>query len=80
MTLQLPASFRIAGGASVDLMRMASNESGANHFALTLERVLRSRTFGPDSVFYIGFRSGMNGNLANPRQDNQILAGLFRHW
>jgi hypothetical protein len=80
MTLQLPASFRISGGASVDLTRTASNESGANHFAVTLERVLRSRAFAPDSVFYVGFRSGVTGGWNTPRQENQILAGLFKRW
>jgi len=80
VTLQLPASFRIAGAASVDPSRMASRDTTANHFAMTLERVVRSRSFTPDTVFYVGFRSGMNGNLANPRPDNQVLAGLFKRW
>jgi hypothetical protein len=82
VTLQLPASFRIAGAAIVDPFRMASasHQTGGNHFALTLERVVRSSSFTPEAVFYVGFRSGINGNLAVPRQDNQIVAGFFKHW
>jgi len=82
VTLQLPSSFRIAGAAIVDPLRMASasHENSGNHFSLTLERVVRSSSFAPDGVFYVGFRSGINGNLVNPRQDNQILAGFFKPW
>jgi hypothetical protein len=80
VTLQLPAAFRLAGGASVDPSKLASNEEGANRFSVTLERVLRARDSVPESIFFIGFRSGLNGALSNPRVDNQVLAGIAKHW
>jgi hypothetical protein len=80
VTLQLPASFRLAGSAAIDPLRMASHESGANHFGLTLERVLRSYNSVPNSVFFIGFRSGRNDALFDHRVDNRVLAGFSKHW
>jgi len=80
VTLQLPASFQLAGGAAIDPLRMASHQSGGNHFGVTLERVLRSGNFIPDSVFFIGFRSGRNDALFDHRIDNRVLAGFSKHW
>jgi hypothetical protein len=80
VTLQLPSSFRLAGGASVDPFRLAANEPGATHFGLTLERVWRSNGSVPDSVFYIGFRSGRSDSASEPQIDNQVLAGFARRW
>jgi hypothetical protein len=80
VTLQLPSSFRLAGGASVDPFRLAANESGATHFGLTLERVWRSNNSVPDSVFYIGFRSGRSDSSSDPLIDNQVLAGFAKRW
>jgi len=80
VTLQLPGSFRLAGGASLDISLMASHGQGASHFAVNLERVLRLSDFTPESVFFVGLRSGHNGSSSNPRMDNQILAGIFKRW
>ena len=80
LTLQLPASFRIAGSGSFDPGRIGSGDPGATHFAVTLERVIGSGGPNPEGVFYVGFRSGVNGNSSNPRQENLIVAGLSRRW
>ena len=80
LAFQLPASFRLAGGASVDLVRMGSEEPGATHFAVTLERVIRLPGLNPEAVFYVGFRSGILDRYPNPRQENLIIAGLSKHW
>ena len=80
LTLQLPASFRIAGSAGFDPFRLSSNEHGAAHFGVTLERVTRSHGLIPDAVFYIGFRSGLRGGSSNPRQENMVVLGLSKIW
>jgi hypothetical protein len=80
VTLPLPGRFRIAGGASVDPARMRSHDIDASHVAVTLERVIRSHGSTPDSVFYIGFRSGVNRTQASARPENLLVVGLSRSW
>jgi len=80
LTLPLPASFRIAGAGSVDPGRPGSRDAGMPHLGITLERVVRSRSLRPDGVFFVGFRSGVNGGGSNPRQENLIVAGLSTAW
>jgi len=80
LTLQLPASFRLAGGASLDLFRMTSDEPGVTHFAVTLERVIPFHGLNPEAVFYVGFQSGVLNRSPNPRQENLIVAGLSKRW
>ena len=80
LTFQLPASFRIAGGASVDPSRIGSHDPSVTRIAVTLERVIRSRALIPDGVFYVGFRSGVNATTSPARQDNMLVAGLARAW
>ena len=80
LAFQLPASFRIAGGASVDPGRMSAHDPAATHIAVTLERVVRDRGVNPDAVFFLGFRSGVRGEVSNPRPDNLFLAGLSKRW
>src|SRR5205823_816714 len=78
LTLQLPASFRIAGSASFDMARIGSTDPEAAHLGMTLERVIKSDGPSPEAVFYIGFRSGAYGGSSNPRHENIIVAGLFK--
>jgi len=78
LTFQLPASFRIAGAASVDPTRLGSHDP--SYYAVTLERVVRSHALIPDSVFYLGFRSGANATTSPGRRDNMIVAGLSGAW
>ena len=80
LTLQLPASFRIAAAASMDPARIGSHDSGASHVGVTLEHVIRTRGGNPDSVFYLGFQSGANRSLPNGPQENMVVAGLSRLW
>lgn len=80
VALQLPASFRIAGGGACNPARLGTGDtSEASHISFTLERPLGSRN-DPKGVFFLGFRSGMNRTLSNPRQENLVLAGISRPW
>jgi len=80
LTLQLPASFQVAGGASVDPARIGSRDPGATHVAFTLERVVGARRLNPAAVVYAGFRSGVNTVSSTPRPENMIVAGLSKYW
>jgi len=80
LTLQLPNSFRLAGGASFDPARTGSRDPSASYIGVTLERVVRLNRFDSDAVFYIGFRSGVNRYSPNPRHEDFIVAGLATHW
>jgi len=80
LTFQLPASFRIAGGASVDPGRMSAHDPAATHIAVTLERVIQGWGVHPDAVFFLGFRSGVNSEVSNARPDNMFLTGLSKRW
>jgi len=80
VSLPLPASFRIAAGGSFDPGRMGSRDAGTAHLGVTLERVVRSRSLWPDGVFYVGFRSTVDGASSNGRNENLVVAGLSRAW
>ncbi len=80
LAFQLPSSFRIAGGASVAPDRMSAHDPAATHIGVTLERVIRAWGPNPDAVFFLGFRSGVNGEVSNSRQENLFLAGLTKRW
>jgi hypothetical protein len=80
LTVQLPASFRLAGGASFDPARMGSHDPSASNIGVTLEHVVRYARFDSDAVFYVGFRSGVNRLSSTPRQENLIVAGLATRW
>lgn len=78
LTLQLPASFRLAGSASFNPEQMGSADPGATSFGITLERVISTDGYYPTGMFYVGFRSGTRGDTSNPRHENMIVAGLFK--
>jgi hypothetical protein len=80
LTVQLPASFRIAGGAAFDPTRVGENEQGRAQFALTIEKVLGRHRPCSDAVFFVGFRSGMNRAFSSPRRESAVLAGLSAGW
>ena len=80
LSFQLPASFRLAAGAAFDPARMGSEDHGAAHFAVTLERVLRSRDLIPDAVFFIGFRSDLTARSSERQRENLFLAGFTKRW
>ena len=81
LTLQLPASFRLAAGTSVDPFGLGSHDPNAMpHVAVTLERAIRHAGTVPDGVFYIGFRSHFSGNSSNPHTENMFVAGLSKRW
>ena len=80
VTLQLPASFRLAGGAAVNPSRLGMDEWGGPRFALTLERVLHPRGGNSDSVFFLGYRLGQAADLPTPRREALIMAGFSRSW
>lgn len=81
LTFQLPASFRLAAGTSVDPSCIGSHAPDATpHIAVTLERAIRTAGAIPDGVFFIGFRSAVSGNSSNPHQENILVAGLSRRW
>ncbi len=80
LTLQLPASFRLAGGAAFDPARTGSHDPSASYIGVTLEHVVRFNRLDSDAVFYIGFRSGVNRYFPNPRHEDFIVAGLATSW
>ncbi len=80
LTIPLPGSFRIAAGTSVDPTRLGMQDSSTPRVAVTLERVIRTRDGAPQSVFYIGYRSGINRSYSSPRQESMLVAGLSRSW
>jgi len=79
ITLPLPGKFRIAGGVSVDPMRIGSDRD-ATQVAVTLERVIRARGSSPDALFYVGFRSGLDRSQAAPRHESLMVVGLSKRW
>jgi hypothetical protein len=77
LTFQLPASFRLAAGTSIDPSCIGSHVADAYpHIAVTLERALRAS----HGVFFLGFRSGVRDNSSNPRTENLFIAGLSKSW
>jgi hypothetical protein len=79
LTLKLPGAFRVACGGAIAPTRMGGNDRDETHFAVTLERVIRTRGRSPTGVFYLGFRSGSRSS-SNDRHENLIVAGLARSW
>ena len=80
LTLQLPGSFRLAGGATVDPRLLGTRDMNASLYGVSLERLIRVFDRVPDSVFYIGFRSGAYNGNSNSRHENLLVAGLARPW
>jgi hypothetical protein len=80
LTLQLTERWRVASGASLDPSKAGSSDARATHFAVSLERIIPTLEAATDSVFYIGFRSGVNGATVNPRHESLLIAGLSRRW
>jgi hypothetical protein len=79
LALQLPASFRIAAGASFIPAHLGASSASISHLGLTLERVLGVSQGNHESVFYVGFRSGTRTG-SNPRHEDLFVAGLSRSW
>jgi len=79
LAVQLPFSFRFAGSGTVNPARMNSNDPTAANFVITLERLIGSQLH-PDSLFYIGFRSGVHGGVGGPRHENMIVLGFSKPW
>jgi hypothetical protein len=81
LTLQLPASFRLAAGTSLDPSGIGSHSPDATpRVAVTLERAINRSGGIPDGVFFLGFRSAVRGNSSNPLPENLFVAGLSRRW
>src|SRR5882724_5306963 len=80
LTLQLPASFRLAAAGAMDPARAGVPDPSARHLAVTLEWALPSRGANREGTCYVGFRSGANNSFANLRQENLIVAGLSKSW
>jgi len=76
LTLELPASFRIAASASMDPGKVNTMEPGSKFVGVTLERLIGGAN--PSALFYLGFRSGIRDTSTNPRHENMIMAGLFK--
>jgi len=81
LTFQLPASFRLAAGTSIDPSCIGSHAPNATpRIAVTLEHAIRARGLGSDDVFFLGFRSGVGGTSSNPHPENLLIAGLSKRW
>jgi hypothetical protein len=81
LTFQLPASFRLAAGTSIDPSCIGShNPNSIPHIAVTLERAIRRTGVTPDGVLFLGFRSGGRGNCSNLHTENRFVAGLSKNW
>src|SRR5207247_7665063 len=59
LAFQLPASFRIAAGGSVDPARNGARDTSATHVAVTLEPMFRSNGRGTAGEFYVAFPPGV---------------------
>ena len=79
VSLALPSSFQLAAAATTDPSRVNSMNE-ASHFAVTLERLIRSSTLQTPTLFFVGFRSGFRGGQDNNRQENVFIAGFTRGW
>jgi len=81
LTFQLPASFRLAAGTSIDPSCIGSHATAAiPHIAVTLERAIRGTAATPDGVFFLGFRSGGSGSSSNLHTENVFVVGLSKNW
>jgi len=81
LTLQLPASFRIAAAGAMDPARTGVQDPSARHLSVTLEWAVPSRGGGnSDGTCYVGFRSGANHSFASVRQENLLVAGISKSW
>jgi hypothetical protein len=81
LTFQLPAAFRLAAGTSLDPSSIGSHNPNATpHVAVTLERAIHRSAGIPDGVFFIGFRSHVNGTSSNPHTENVFVTGLSKRW
>jgi len=81
LTVQLPASFRLAAGTSIDPSCIgAHNPDAFPRVAVTLERAIRRAGAIPDGVFFLGFRSHVNVTSSNPHTENLFVAGLSKNW
>jgi len=81
LTFQLPASFRLAAGSSIDPSCIGSHcTASVPHIAVTLERAISRSGAAPDGVFFLGFRSGGTGSSSNLRTENVFIAGLSKNW
>jgi len=79
VALALPSSFQLAAAATTDPSRVNSMNEGS-HFAVTLERLVRSSALHPTTLFFVGFRSGYRTGSDNSRQENVFIAGFSRAW
>jgi hypothetical protein len=81
LTFQLPASFRLAAGTSIDPSCIGSHDPNSiPRIAVTLEHALRPTGATPDGVFFLGFRSGGSGNSSTLHTENVFIAGLSKRW
>jgi hypothetical protein len=81
LTFQLPAAFRLAAGTSIDPSCIGSHSCDAfPRVAVTLERAIRRAGTIPDGVFFLGFRSHVNGTSSNQHTENLLIAGLSKNW
>jgi hypothetical protein len=81
LTFQLPASFRLAAGTSIDPSCLGSHDPDATpRIAVTLEHAIRRTGAIPDGIFYLGFRSHVNGSSSNPHTENMFILGLSKRW
>ncbi len=80
LTLQLPASFQIAGGVSIDPLRVGAHETEATHISFTVQRVVTSRRPSSPTVVYAGFRSDVNRMSSVSRPETMLVAGLSKRF
>jgi hypothetical protein len=81
LTFQLPASFRLAAGTSIDPCCIGSHVTDAYpHIAVTLERAMNGHGLGSEGVFFLGFRSAVTTISSTPHRENSLIAGLSRRW
>jgi hypothetical protein len=86
LTLALPYQFRLGAGVAIDPARIAAS-TDYTHMAVTLERAIRptrpsgsSHASTPESLFFIGFRSGLDQSHSTARHETQFLVGFNRLW
>jgi hypothetical protein len=78
LTLQLPASFRIAGSGTFEPTSNTLSDRMSAHLGVTLERVLNARTRQP-AVLYVGLSSDIYRSAAE-HSGAYLVAGLARRW
>ncbi|HSU53113.1 MAG TPA: hypothetical protein VLT36_03555 [Candidatus Dormibacteraeota bacterium] len=83
VSLALPAGFTLATAFAFNPASRGMYFSDVNAASVTLQHLVGYHSFARNTLFYLGFRSGMarpTANRATGRGENLLVAGLARAW